>query len=588
MVGFAGTGTREIEIQQSIGVLAAGGPPLTGSPLAPIGLTDDQGIYLFVPALAHALGIADSHVAIAAFALSLLAATVILYPLVLMRLLDSYLAAAAVPLVVALRFAFVAHGDIYWVNAWCVLLLLPIVLLLHRRWPRWGPAALASIVVIASFATSLRNHAGLPVLLAAVMIVLAHERSWMRRLGVVLLLLVAYVSVSGGVLTAARVYRDLTLGVAWSQSAPVSHPFWHPVYLGLGFLPNPYGIRWDDSVALQAVRRDDPQAAYLSPQYEGSLRRQYFEIVRRDPAFVASTYVAKAEILIFDVLERFGATLLLIPLALVVARPLRRRWRYVVLPAPFVAINAVPPLLGVPAFPFEIGWLAAWGVTVLLAFGWLCARLEGVARTAVARHESIQGAAVRAVAVVWRTKIWIPVVAISAAAIFVLQLLLQDASDRRTYTEASSPFIRPASVTGQQIRSWQFDGSLPESWTTVGPVAIDRRADGIEVRTTPAKFAYELQSSDELLAPGHYELVVAGRIRSGGATLGILDMGRNAWIRSANYWSGIDSTEGDLMGFDFTTSYPVTVRIVLSNWNLRSQSSSWLLRGVQLMAVRGE
>lgn len=585
MHGFEGTGTRAIGIQQSLGVLATGGPPLTGAGgLSAIGLTDDQGIYLFVPLVAHAIGVTEAHLAIAVFSLALLSVIPIIYPLMIMKLFDSIVAALVLPVALVTRSGFMVHGDIYWVVGWSVLLLLPPVLLIYRRWAPSRLVLLVVIVTLASLASSIRNHAGLPVLLSAVLVVLYRQRSWTKRFASAALLLTVYLTVGGGVLGVARNYRDRTLGVDWSASAPTAHPFWHPVYLGLGYLPNRYGIRWDDSVAFLAVQRDDPTAGYLSPEYEASLRRQFLDIARADPGFVLSTYSAKGAALLSDAFHQFGPAWLFIPLASIAAaaRKVPDILQYAMLALPALAINAVPPLLAIPDSAFEIGWLVGWGLAILLALGSVIAGTEKVTRAVLTHEVSLRSGTSVALRSSLKSKILVITVALTVMT-FSVQSSLHDEADRRAYLEASAPFISGASVAGPRIRDWSFDVGLAPSWNRVGAVRLLPTPEGLMVRTTNGKFAYQLQSSDERLTPGHYKLVVAGKVLMGGLTLGVLDTARDAWIRTVNYWSGAIPGGDDLMGVDFNLTETMIVRIVVANWNLRSESSSWLLRDVTVI-----
>ncbi|MCK1460881.1 hypothetical protein IVB34_21595 [Bradyrhizobium sp. 2] len=72
-----------------------------------------------------------------------------------------------------------------------------------------------------------------------------------------------------------------------------SHGAFANLYMGLGAVPNPFGIAWSDFSAIDAVKAIDPSVAYLSPRFYEILQARYFEIVRDSPAEVTSIYLAK-------------------------------------------------------------------------------------------------------------------------------------------------------------------------------------------------------------------------------------------------------------------------------------------------------
>lgn len=78
------------------------------------------------------------------------------------------------------------------------------------------------------------------------------------------------------------------------------HPFWHSAYTGLGYYPNPYGINgYSDTNSANAVKQVDPDAPYLSRQYNEILKNLYIGMVKQDPIF----YVKQ---LFLKILETFN------------------------------------------------------------------------------------------------------------------------------------------------------------------------------------------------------------------------------------------------------------------------------------------
>jgi hypothetical protein len=83
------------------------------------------------------------------------------------------------------------------------------------------------------------------------------------------------------------------------------HGAWHNLYIGLGAVPNPFGIEWLDANGKQAVEKIDPNIEYLSAKYYATLRREYFRILWDHPLEVASVYYRKLMITLNTPLFRF-------------------------------------------------------------------------------------------------------------------------------------------------------------------------------------------------------------------------------------------------------------------------------------------
>src|SRR5262249_51443869 len=160
-----------------------------------------------------------------------------------------------------------ANTDIYWVTAWGMLLGLPAVALAHKLWNGHRRVAVALLVAsafLASFVTSIRIQSGLPILISGLGVALVRGGRRWSTAALAPALVVAYLSVSTGVLTGVRAYRDHVVdSPGFGAGQPTEHPFWHNAYIGLGYLPNRYGIAWDDSIASDAVARARPGTPYL-------------------------------------------------------------------------------------------------------------------------------------------------------------------------------------------------------------------------------------------------------------------------------------------------------------------------------------
>jgi hypothetical protein len=88
--------------------------------------------------------------------------------------------------------------------------------------------------------------------------------------------------------------RDTTLaGLGETATAVNSHPIWHSVYIGLGFIPNSQVPEYSDAVAIDKVRSIDPTVPYTSAKYELILRREVFNLAKQKPLLLIENLAAK-------------------------------------------------------------------------------------------------------------------------------------------------------------------------------------------------------------------------------------------------------------------------------------------------------
>jgi hypothetical protein len=88
--------------------------------------------------------------------------------------------------------------------------------------------------------------------------------------------------------------RDATLASLGETATAVnSHPLWHSVYIGLGFIPNSEVPEYSDAVAIERVRSIDPTAPYTSAKYELILKRELLNLAKRRPWLLIENLAAK-------------------------------------------------------------------------------------------------------------------------------------------------------------------------------------------------------------------------------------------------------------------------------------------------------
>ncbi len=370
-----------------------------GGSFGPAVPEDDSGLFLFAPAIARVFhGSIDTAATILLAGSLILALGLGLYAWCrFARTWQGKLLGAAAYAVFGALALWI--GDTYSVATTLTLGLVPWLLLATRE--RSGPLRWALLLTVTGVAIGvgqlIRTSAGVQVLAVAAALVLTLEARWSRRVLLLGCLAVALV-VPGVAFRAALARRDAYLAgvVAHYQPPTGTHPFWHSIYIGQGFLTNDRGLYYNDEVASDRVRLIDPGARYISPRYEAVVRRMVFDLVRADPMLVIQNEAAKAGLLAFYFLVFAN-----LGIVAALARP--KPWRQDVALGVGLAVAALPGMLVIPDFRYIFGFTtlsALFGLASLdraLARGWPFA-----GRGAAARPMPADGAAARAPAAMAR------------------------------------------------------------------------------------------------------------------------------------------------------------------------------------------
>ena len=73
-----------------------------------------------------------------------------------------------------------------------------------------------------------------------------------------------------------------------------THGLSHTLYLGLGFVPNKWGIRYDDDYGEEIAEDAQPPVLFCSPEYFRLMWKLYLSRWAEDPAEVMRIYLDKA------------------------------------------------------------------------------------------------------------------------------------------------------------------------------------------------------------------------------------------------------------------------------------------------------
>lgn len=385
---------RATGMHDSMIVLKQGGSLLVGrhgigGSYYPVGIGDDEGIYVYIPVLCRLFGVADPLSMLRYVYVLIYGVTVAAYPMVFYRLTRSLLAGFVAPLMLLVCVLSMGFYDIYWIPAWGVLTLLPLIFLLARDWPRLGLVALASVSLVASLLSSIRSESGLGIVIAAVAVLLLRRWRWWRALPAVTLLAVIYISIPTFVFGAIREHRDHQINYPALGLETTAHPLWHSVYIGLGYLPNDYGIFYKDEVAIAQVQRQAPGTPYLSGRYASVLRRAYSNLVREHPIEVIKQYAAKAVVTVADSILYLLIALLTVPAMLLLGPERRIRRRWILLAVLVACVGFLPTMVAIPLQPYEDGLFAAIGVVGILGWCWALERIEVGAREQGGLHQAL-------------------------------------------------------------------------------------------------------------------------------------------------------------------------------------------------------
>jgi hypothetical protein len=357
---------RYAELQAAFDSYAQGLPPLvaatqtdSGTVYRALGMTDDAGLYYLLPKLAHLFHLAPSEAwTVWFFAILILSFGVGIYGT--MHLLKTL--PAKILYFIELSFLgalIIKRGDIYQIAPCLALAAVPLLLqnLCSERGDRalWrDAAALGTAGFIFGLAHLVRSHSATGLMLFVIILLLfgTAVRAWHKRLLLVAMVLVGFVL---PLLYMQHVMdtRDAFLKAHQPNYHPVlrQHPFWHTVYIGLGYLSNDYGLAYKDIVAAKKAHELAPDAPYCSPEYETALKTAVIDLLRKAPVFVAETLAAK-----------FGVVLIYFLLAanlgILAAIRYPKPWSVEVAFGVAIAFNALFGLLAVPRLAYLEGFIA--------------------------------------------------------------------------------------------------------------------------------------------------------------------------------------------------------------------------------------
>jgi len=280
----------------------------------------------------------------------------------LLVLKGGWLKAWAVFEVLLLAMLSLRIGDVYVVQYAIVILTVPWILYFSRKWQSGlqFPFFLA-VGVALGIANFVRAQAGITVVLFSLPLLAFYGKTSGKRRVLLLASLFAGMAATTLYFRHAFVVRDAYIQSHQSDylsPAPHQHPLWHSVYIGLGFVSNPYVPGgYCDQVGLNRVQSVSPTTSFFSPEYNRILGQQVYEVAKSHPYVVLVNLAAKMGILQIIALLTGNIGLLA---AIWYRKPFS-------LEAAFwgaIGFGAVPGLLVMPNTKYVLG-----GVAVLALYG---------------------------------------------------------------------------------------------------------------------------------------------------------------------------------------------------------------------------
>jgi hypothetical protein len=356
--------SRDKDLSEAVEGYARTGIALVGynneTGFVPAGLSDDPGIYYFIPMISRRLHL-DLAKGISVFFMTALVVPLVLGGWGLMLVLRSG-PSRAIGLTVLCILSCLAYriGDVYIFEFAVPLALIPwVVRFTRKRHANWVTAvAFLGIGAAIGVGASVRSAAAIPACVFFIILLATHPKiAVSRTIGFAALALTGLLGPLIFFHRIAQARDSFLLNQAGVQRADLSrHITWHLAYIGMGFLSNPYvpgGVC--DEVGKQKVRAVAPEVVYLSEQYDRVLRSEVLSVVSTHPLLTLLTLAAKLGIVLVVV-----AIFANVGLLAAFLRP--KPWGTEVAFWAALGASAVPVLLVAPATQYLVGVVSLAGL----------------------------------------------------------------------------------------------------------------------------------------------------------------------------------------------------------------------------------
>ena len=345
-------------IDQTIQGYEQTGIPLVyfdGMKLGPVGATDGTGIYYFIPLLARLFDL-NAQQAASSFYYGIIGISFVLSFSGSCLLFRSWVSRGLALLgLIWLGVITIKSGAVYSVPPATVAAVIPWFLYFSKR-SKFTFALLAFCFlsgVIVMISNSIRVHGATGLILFMGIVIFFFTQYSLKEK---FKLTTAFIL---GLLIPLTFYsylkweRDAYLTQEAKINLPEKqiHLFWHHIYIGFGYLNNPLGIEYKDSVAFDKVRSISPNTEIFTKEYVKILKEEVFKLIGSHKNFVLHTVFAKIGVMLFFFV--YAANLGLIA---AYYYPKKRALEYAFLIA--ILFSSAPGILVMPFRNYILGFIA--------------------------------------------------------------------------------------------------------------------------------------------------------------------------------------------------------------------------------------
>jgi hypothetical protein len=266
------------------------------------GISDDQGIYYFIPQVAHNFSIPiDKAIAIfyLSWNLSALAIGLISFLLLFKSWPEKIISIIAL-ILLALRIN--SFGYVYAFQASAIVATIPLFLYLSKIKKSTSYLVFFCLLggIFLGISNHIRAHAGVGAFIfISIMLLFYYRDSGTNKIAIILALIIGFfipTYYTNLLFNKRNIFltsqKNTTINIVY-------RPAWHSIYIGFGFIKNDLGIRYSDFSAIEKVRQVSPSSKYLSKEYIDVLKKEVFKLVFEHPYFVMKNIGAKLGVILF-------------------------------------------------------------------------------------------------------------------------------------------------------------------------------------------------------------------------------------------------------------------------------------------------
>lgn len=329
-----------------------------GTNLLPFIAVDDVGIYVLIPKLVRLLGISLNQ-AINLFFYTITGASFILGLVGFFLLYQSTIMRLISTLAILLLGWFLIRLDIsevYLLYLAANLSTIPLFLYFIRKNNNscLFYAYLFMAGIILATAHYIRSYAGLGALVFITLLLTLYPLiQWRKKIILLGLLAGGFACPIYYFTTIIQEYTNYAQQHFPHHSQLMEHPFWHPLYLGFGFLNflNRDDIRWDDSCGEMVAKDQNPNVTTTQTiEYEAIIKEKTYLLFKEQLPFVILTLFAKLGILL-------SFLLIFANIGLLAALFFPKPWYLELTFFCSLATQAIFPLIALPHFCYSLGFI---------------------------------------------------------------------------------------------------------------------------------------------------------------------------------------------------------------------------------------